>query len=193
MTSTPTAPAGPDTRDDRDDLEIKPEDGAAAAAGRDAADRGNPGPPRFLPNFAAGRRAVRQGTDDCDLFRGQPRAGLPGPRWRAGAQAAGAGAAADSQSCAPDSAPYVPGGWSRAFRAKLKNSAISKRSPREKDPADDEPQEQEAVHAGDEADRRDTDAELSASEPSSPGKLLHVRPGAPVPMVSKGVSTEKDW
>lgn len=128
------APAGPDTRDDREALHFEPE-----------AD-----PTSHIPSLPISHSA------------GPARA-----------------------------SPYVPGGWSRAFRAKLRSSAVAKRSPRGRDSVEDEGHPVVSSAEGwpptigvtEEEDR----------QTSQKGKILHVRTEVPRPTVSKGVSTEKDW
>ena len=129
------APAGPDTRDDREALHFEP-----------VAD-----PPSHVP-----------------------RPSLP-----------------ISHSASPASAsPYVPGGWSRAFRAKLRSSAVAKRSPRGRDSVEDEGH---PVSSAEGWPPTTGVTEEEDGQTSLKGKILHVRTGVPRPTVSKGVSTGKDW
>lgn len=116
-------PIGPDTRDERDVQhgEVYIDDSTPAAAGR-------PGRNRFR---AGASFQGRDRSQDDAFFRPEeaslhrPDRVLPGPRWRV------ASAASRAMAHKPAAAPYVPGGWSRAFRAKLKRSSAQPQTPTE--------------------------------------------------------------
>ena len=89
--------------------------------------------------------------------------------------------------------PYVPGGWSRAFRAKLRSSAVAKRSPEEREDSLEDQGNLVEDAKGAQYEPGTTGLGTETMRTPARAKILHFKTAAPTLMVSKGEDTDKDW